>query len=150
MSVLDGVEIVFVARSDAAGRQITSSVRIGSRLPALSSASGRMLLSTRSDDEVRALVETAEFVPLTKYTVTDRGKLMAIIHRAHRDGYALNDQETEEGLLGIAVLLSDRSGRPVASLNANSHIGRLTKQVMIREFVPKMQHCANRLSELLL
>ncbi len=150
VSMLDGTDVVFVARSDAAGRQIASSVRIGTRLSAFVTASGRMLLSMQPDEQVLALLRTANMRAMTRHTIVDRRELLAIVQKARKDGYAVNDQETEEGLLGAAVLLRNRSGRAIASLNANSHIARVKKQQLIRDIVPKMQDCANRLSGLLL
>jgi IclR family transcriptional regulator, pca regulon regulatory protein len=150
VSMLDGTDVVFVARSDAAGRQVASAVRIGTRLPAFIAASGRMLLSMQPEGQVLALMKSARLHRATRYTVVDRHELMRIIQKARKDGYVINDQETEEGLLGVAVLLRNRSGRAVASLNANSHVARVKKQHLVREIVPRLQDCANRLSSLLL
>jgi len=150
VSMLDGNDVVFVARSDAAGRQIASSVKIGTRLPAFTSASGRMLLSMQPDEQVLALLRVAKINAMTRHTIVDRRALLEAVQKARKDGYAINDQETEEGLLGAAVLLRNRSGRAVASLNANSHSARMKRLHLSREIVPKMQACANRLSSLLL
>lgn len=150
VAVLEGTEIMFIARSDAAGRRMSYTVNNGTSLPAYASASGRVLLSTYSDDEVMRVLAKSEIRAFTKRTVIDRDELLRLVQRARKDGYSINDQELDDVLISASVLVRNRSGRAVASLNVSSHVGRLKKQAMIRDVVPKMQACANQLSSLLL
>ncbi len=51
-------------------------------------------------------------------------------------GYALIDQEIEEGLRAIAVPIRTRSGRVAAGLSVGAHTGRVTKSGMIKTVLP--------------
>ncbi len=56
-------------------------------------------------------------------------------------GYALVDQELEEGLLAIAVPVRDRSGATVAAINLSTHVARRTVAEM-RELLPALRRAA--------
>ena len=150
VSVLDADEVVFVARSDIGGRRMSYNVTTGMRLPAFASASGRVLLSTLPDAQVAGVLQKSNVRAHTPHTVTDRKELLRIVQKVRRDGYAINEQETEEGLLGASVLLRSRSGRAVASLNCSSHVSRMKKNMLVRDLIPRLQEFAGRISGVLL
>lgn len=150
VSVLDGAEVVFVARSDVPGRRIAYVVAMGMRLPAFNSASGRVLLASRPQAQVEALLATTAIKRHTRKTITQPRELMKLIRKARADGYALNIEELEEGLIGMSVPLRSRSGIVVASLNANANAQRTTKDRLSRTILPKLVATATRMSEVLL
>jgi len=78
LSVLDGDEIVYVARS-APKRVMSVGLSVGSRLPAYCTSMGRVLLGGISRSEFAAYLERVELKALTPKTVTDKGSLTAII-----------------------------------------------------------------------
>ena len=63
------------------------------------------------------------------------------------DGWALVDQELEEGVRSVAAPLRDRSGKTVAALNISSHAGRIDKGVLLNEFLPDLMQTAERINE---
>ena len=116
VSILDGTEIVYLAR--AAQRRVMSiGLMPGSRLPAHCTSMGRVLLAALPPDEARAIVEASDLTPRTPFSLTDPAEIMARIEAARRDGYAVIDQEVELGLRSIAVPLYSVHGRVMAALN---------------------------------
>lgn len=116
VSILDGTEIVYLAR--AAQRRVMSiSLMPGSRLPAHCTSMGRVLLAALPEDQARAIVEASDLSPRTPYSLTDPAEILQRIAAARRDGYAIIDQEVELGLRSIAVPLYSVHGRVVAALN---------------------------------
>lgn len=116
VSILDGTEIVYLAR--AAQRRVMSiSLMPGSRLPAHCTSMGRVLLAALPEDQARAIVEASDLSPRTPYSLTDPAEILQRIAGARRDGYAIIDQEVELGLRSIAVPLYSVHGRVVAALN---------------------------------
>ena len=75
-SVLDGFEIVYVARA-ATKRIMTISLSVGTRLPAYATSMGRVLLAALPDDQLDALPRAATLAPLTERTIVDRDRLRA-------------------------------------------------------------------------
>ncbi len=116
VSILDGTEIVYLAR--AAQRRVMSiGLMPGSRLPAHCTSMGRVLLAALPADEARAIIEASDLTPRTPHSLTDPVEIMGRVDAARRDGYAVIDQEVELGLRSIAVPLYSVHARVVAALN---------------------------------
>lgn len=150
VSVLDGADVVFVARADVPSRRLAYVVAMGMRLPAFSSASGRVLLAGQSDAHVQSLLAATTIRKLTRRTVTNPRELLRLIAKARRDGFGLNVEELEDGLIGLSVPLRNRAGVIVASLNANANTQRTTKERLLGRILPRLTGAASRMSEVLL
>ncbi len=137
-SILDGSEIVYVAR--AATRRIMSvGLSVGARLPAFCTSMGRVLLAALPDEEARRRIEATPRVPRTGRTVTDAGALMALLGGIRRDGHAIIDQELEIGLASIAVPVFDIRGRTLASINVGAQATRFPPELLVRDLLPKLK-----------
>lgn len=144
MSVLDGDEIVYVARVPVA-RIVTISITLGTRLPAYATSMGRVMLAGLSEPELEAYLERTPLEPLTGRTLTSRSALREEIERVRTQGYALNDQEREEGLRSVAVPIHDRRGKVVAAVNVATPANRRTLQQMRTEVLPALQATGKRI-----
>lgn len=116
VSILDGTEIVYLARA-AQKRLMAIGLMPGSRLPAHCTSMGRVLLAALPEAEARAAVEASNLAPRTPRSLTAPEEIMAEVAAARRLGYALIDQEVEIGLRALAVPLLSVHGRVVAALN---------------------------------
>lgn len=139
-AILDGHEIVYVVRVPGPAL-MTIAVNVGARMPAYATALGRVLLAGLPDDRVAELLDQVEPVALLPRTIVDRGELRAEIRKVREQGYALVDQELEEGLVAIAAPVRDRTGRVVAALNLSTHVGRKSAE-QLRAIVPALQRAA--------
>jgi IclR family pca regulon transcriptional regulator len=135
ISVLDDTDIVYVVRVPT--RRIMSiTLSVGTRLPAYATSMGRVLLAALPEDELEALLSRIELRALTARTVTDPKLLRQLLMRVRRQGYALTDQELEEGLRSIAVPIRDGSGTVAAALNVSVHASRATGAALKRDVLP--------------
>ena len=132
VSVLDGTEIVYVARA-AQKRVMSISLMPGSRLPAYCASMGRVLLAALPEAEARAIIESSDRQANTPFTRTEPDALMAELSNVRAQGYALIDQELEIGLRSIAVPLYNARGSVVAALN----VGVAAGQVALDDLAPK-------------
>lgn len=139
-AILDGHEIVYVVRVPGPAL-MTIAVNVGARMPAYATALGRVLLAGLPDDRVAELLDEVEPKALLPRTIVDRGELRAEIRKVREQGYALVDQELEEGLVAIAAPVHDRTGRVVAALNLSTHVGRKSAEEL-RAIVPALQRAA--------
>lgn len=135
VSVLDGSEIVYLARSSHR-RVMTINLNPGSRLPAYCSSMGRVLLAALPMSEAVAILEASPREKLTRFTRTELGDLVSTLGQVAREGYAVIDQELEPGLCSIAVPLANASGAVVAALNIGAHIARAPAQSMPGIYLP--------------
>src|SRR3954462_1595005 len=125
ISVLDDTEVVYVVRVPT--RRIMSiTLAVGTRLPAYATSMGRVLLANLPEEELEERLARVEFKPLTKRTVKDATALRKVLAGVRKQGYALTDQELEEGLRSVAVPIRDSSGDVVAALNVSVHASRAT------------------------
>ena len=141
ISVLDDTDIVYVARVPT--RRIMSiTLAVGTRLPAFATSMGRVLLANLPPDELERRLARIEVRPLTERTVKDEAEFRQVIENVSRQGYAITDQELEEGLRSAAVPIRDASGSVVAALNVSVHASRANLQAIRQEFLPPLKQAA--------
>lgn len=141
VSILDGLEIVYVAR--AAQRKVMSiGLMPGSRLPAYCTSMGRVLLAALPEAEARERLGVAPLPARTPATLTDPQAVMAELGRVRRQGFAMIDQEVEIGLRSIAVPLLDVHGRTVAALNAGVAATQAGMADLAGRFLPALSRVA--------
>jgi IclR family transcriptional regulator, acetate operon repressor len=108
--VLDGVEVSFVDGVEST-RALRAGMRIGARLPAHATASGKALMSVFPEQRVAHLFREPHLDPVTADTVRTRDDLVAQLKTAHERGFAVSDQESEPGLVAISVRVPGSGGR---------------------------------------
>jgi len=127
LAVLDGDSSVFVAKEDSSQpvRLVTS---IGSRTPAFASASGRVHLAARTNDELAAEFGGRPLVTPVGRRMNGVGELAQILAEVRADGDAENDEETAAGLWAGSVPIVNRAGVVLAALTFCVPLGRITPE----------------------
>jgi len=148
VSVLDGGEVVYVSRV-ATSRIMTVSINVGNRLPAHCTSMGRVLLASMPLEEQRRRLGEAALTAYTKFTLTDEKLILAELVKVAKQGWAVNDQELEEGLRSIAAPIVDSSGRTVAAKNISTHVGRTSRKELREKMVPALLATTQRVNALL-
>ena len=124
LTVLDGRDSVFIAKEETT-HAVRLVMAVGSRLPAFASASGRVLLADRPDEEVAALYEGSELVTPTGRRFENLAALMRILREIRRRRYAENVDETALGLHCLATPVGP-PGRVVAAITLCVPSGRMS------------------------
>ncbi|WP_044562478.1 IclR family transcriptional regulator C-terminal domain-containing protein [Azospirillum sp. B4] len=140
ISVLDGTDIVYVARVPMK-RIMSIEISIGTRLPAARTSMGRMLLSALPDAELDAILAATPGIAVEA--------VKAAVRQAGGQGWALVNQELEEGLRSIAVPIRGRGGALIAAMNVSTHASRVTEAQLREEFLPALQATASQISHAL-
>jgi IclR family transcriptional regulator, pca regulon regulatory protein len=146
VSVLDGDEVVYVARVPTK-RIMTVGISVGTRFPAYATSMGRVLLAGQPPRWRDDYLATAQLRPLTRRTVTDPAKLRDILTRIATEGYALVDQELEEGLRSLAAPIHGDNGSVVAAVNVSAHASRGSFEMIRKELLPPLLATAKRIEE---
>lgn len=136
-SVLDGSQIVYVARVNTQ-RIMGISLAIGSRLPAAWTSMGRVLLAGLTDPQLDEFLDGLVITSLTANSITDIDELRSAVHAVRSQGYALIDQELEEGIRSVAAPLRDRRGRTLAAVNVGTHAARVTLKELRGVILPDL------------
>ncbi|MDQ3059516.1 MAG: helix-turn-helix domain-containing protein [Pseudomonadota bacterium] len=147
-AVLDGCDIVYVLRVPT-HKIMSITLGVGSRLPACCTSMGRMLLSALPEAELLQRLQACERPARTRYTVTDVKALAETMAQIRRQGWALVDQELEEGLISMAAPVTDRTGQMVAALNISGQANRTSARVMQETMLPPLLAAAQSISRML-
>jgi IclR family pca regulon transcriptional regulator len=143
--VLDGAEVVYVLRIQSA-RLLHLGVSAGTRLPAHVSSMGRVLLAALPPAPLEDYFRTAPLRRFTKFTVTDPAVLRARLDEVRAQGWAYVKGEIEEGVSGVSVPLTNRTGRVIAALNVSTNAERASMQEVRRTIVPALQAAAAQIA----
>jgi IclR family transcriptional regulator, pca regulon regulatory protein len=144
VSVLDGDEIVYVGRVPTS-RIMRVAINVGTRFPAYATSMGRVLLAGLSDDALAAYLARAGIRPLTPRAIDNAGDLARELDRVREQGWALVDQELEEGLRSIAAPVHDASGRTIAAVNVSAHASRVSTEDVRATLLPPLLETARRI-----
>lgn len=142
MATLDLPDIVYVARVPTS-RIMTVALGVGARLPAYATSMGRVLLAGLPPVELDRYLDELEPEALTDRTLTSIEDLRAVIAEAGKAGYAVVDQELEQGLRSIAVPVVDGRGKAIAALNVSAHTSRATAAALRTDVLPRLREAAN-------
>jgi IclR family pca regulon transcriptional regulator len=141
ISVLDGHHIVYVVRVPTK-RIMTVAISVGTRFPAYATSMGRVLLAEMSEDELDRYLSEVTFEALTSRTVTDPGRLRLILADVARQGYAIVDQELEEGLRAVAAPIRGAGDVGTAAINVSAHASRVSMAALRSEILPVLLETA--------
>jgi IclR family transcriptional regulator, pca regulon regulatory protein len=144
ISVLDGHHIVYVVRVPTK-RIMTVAISVGTRFPAFATSMGRVLLAAMPDDQFERYLGEAKFEPFTARTVTDPDRLRAIVREVAREGYAIVDQELEEGLRAVAAPIRGGADVGTAAINVSAHASRVSMAAMRSEILPALLETARQI-----
>jgi IclR family transcriptional regulator, pca regulon regulatory protein len=143
-AILQDTDIVYVARVPA-GRIMSATLSVGSRLPAFHTSMGRIQLGYLDESEIWRRLMSIRIEPLTQSTITDRQALFDRVREDRAQGFSIVDEELERGLRSMAVPIVDRQGQAVAALNLSTHTGRTTRNEMRERFLPTLRSVAEKI-----
>ncbi len=147
ISVLDGTDVVYVARATAR-RLSRDYMSVGTRYPAHATSPGKLLLAAFSDREVTARYKNRRLEPLTPRTIDSLSKLLAELAVVRKQGWATNDQETMMGHRSLAVPLHS-GGEVLAGLGVGCDVARVSMDTMVNNYLPILRHAASGIERLM-
>jgi len=108
--------VICLDRVDSRDSIITVRTPIGARFPAHCTAAAKATLAFLPEEEAEAIVSIMGFTAYTPHTMTTMADLKKNLREVAERGYALDRQETERGLSGVAAPIFSREGRVVAAV----------------------------------
>ena len=141
-AILDGIDVVYVARVLATRRVMTADLSVGTRLPAWATSMGRVLLANLEPERVRDILSQSTMRQLTPHTITDPEAIILRLQNAREQGYAIVDQELEMGLRSLAVPLKREDGTVIAAINVATSASLTSLQEMLSDILPVLREAA--------
>lgn len=142
LGILDGDEVIYVARSAAPHRLMAISLSVGTRLPAAHTSMGRILLGQLSESALDAYLSRISLQRYTDKTITDKDSLKKCISKVRQQGYAISDEELDSGLRSLAVPAFDANGKLLGAINISTNAARVDMNTLLKEYLPLLQEKA--------
>jgi len=143
VAVLADGEVLYTHKASAPEAFIMRS-RVGSRMPAHSTAVGKAMLSTLTAARVVSLLTLRGMAARTSSTITDVDALLAELDAVRETGYAVDREENEDNVrcLAVPIQLGD-SGIAGVSI---STITFLTSEAALLGMLPSLRETAGRVT----
>jgi DNA-binding IclR family transcriptional regulator len=142
LSVLDGDEVIYIDKVDSS-EPIQAYSHVGGRAPAHCVATGKALLSCRSNAFLNDLATRLK--PYSEHTITDPARVLAEMEQIRKQGFALNLGEWREGVWGVAALIRDARGEVAGAVGISGPSFRI-KERNIDNYVGPVMAAAEDIS----
>jgi IclR family pca regulon transcriptional regulator len=141
-AVLDGSDVVYLARAEA--RRIVQSitVSVGTHIPAGLSSLGRVLLAYQPQDKIEEFLDKHPLRRSTPTTITDPILFRERLSIIKEKGWTIVDGEFEADLLSIAVPVFSPAGQPIGAVNVGAPSSRATAEQMEAIYLPVLKKAA--------
>jgi DNA-binding IclR family transcriptional regulator len=116
---LHGREVVYLARVPTR-RLVSSTVHVGTRLPAHATTMGRILLSGLSDDEIRERYQDDIAQPFDLTPFSGVAQLIEQIAADRANGFVVQISVYEQGVASAAAPIRDVTNRVVGAINISA------------------------------
>jgi IclR family pca regulon transcriptional regulator len=144
VSELDGDDVIYIARVPTK-RIMTVTISVGTRFPAYATSMGRVLLAAQPEAWLEEYLASVSLRGLTGHTITSETALRCELRKIRGQGWALVDQELEEGLRSIAAPIRDADGQVIAAVNVSTHAGRRSLSSVVDDLLPPLLATAQRI-----
>jgi IclR family KDG regulon transcriptional repressor len=124
--ILDHDEVLYLEKMEPQRRSRMAS-SVGRRAPVYCTAVGKAILSEFAEAEMDLVVGRQNLAPITRNTITDLVALKAELKAIRARGYAIDDEENEEGVRCIGAAVRDGLGKPVAAISVSGPAFRVTR-----------------------
>lgn len=143
VAVLRGGKVIYMDSVETS-RTVRAVSRIGSMLPAYCTAVGKVQLAQLSQADIERLYPGQSLPTLTERTIKTRDGLIAELRRIAEKGYALENEETEIDVRGIAVSVKDFSKNVIAAIGIMAPASRLTDERIEKNGIIRLLQDAGR------
>lgn len=143
IAMLDGSDVVYIEKKEC-NKSIKTSTKIGARIPAYFTADGKIILSYLEREKLKRLLPR-NIRQLTPNTITDKHKLLDALAEMKDIGYAIDLEETVQGLVCVAAPIFGHTGNVKYSLSVTGPTVRMTEN-KIKEYINIIKEAANEIS----
>jgi IclR family transcriptional regulator, acetate operon repressor len=143
---LEGQNISFLDAIES-DRAVRVSSRVGRTLPAHATSSGKAALSQMDSEEIGRLYPHEDLDSITDKTIASREKLEEALQTVRKRGYAVSNEESEDGVASVAVPVATPSG-VVYAVNVSVPTHRMTR-VLRSEIAESLKSAGHELTSIL-
>jgi DNA-binding IclR family transcriptional regulator len=127
LCILDDSEVVYLDKVEPT-RSVRMATSVGRRNPAHCTAVGKAIMAYLSDAQVEVIVRKQGLRAMTSNTITSFVELKKELSAIRERGYAVDNEEIEEGVRCIGCVVRNFFGEPLAAISISAPAFRLTKE----------------------
>ncbi len=120
--------------------------RVGSRMPAYCTAAGKVQIAYMSDEEVDIYLPNRELQKLTANTITDREELKKQLAVIAEQGYAIDNEELDEGVRSVGAPIRDYTRRIIGAVSISGPSMRFSDERINKELIPMVIKASEEIS----
>ena len=98
-------EVVYILKIDL-NCSVNTTAQPGYHKPLYNTGLGKAFLSSMTKKEQNKILSNIQLIPITSHTITNKDTLIEQLEQFRRQGYAIDDEESEYGLYCIATTVS--------------------------------------------
>jgi DNA-binding IclR family transcriptional regulator len=145
LCIEQNMRMVYIAIEEGSGRMLQTLHHIGHVAPMHATGVGKLHLLNYSEEQLVELEKKFGFPQYTKHTITDMESLKKEIVWVQKSGYAMDNEECEEGVRCIAVPVKNFEGKVVAAISISAPVTRMDKK-KIEEIIPFIKDISQKAS----
>lgn len=143
LAVRESTELVYIERVEGQNR-IQISGTIGARGPLYCTSQGKAILAFLPEVEREEILSSIHLKRRAPNTITDPEQLRKELSRIRERGWAVADEENEEGIRAVGVPLMNVRGQPIAAMSIAAPIFRVSLQDL-EKFAPMLSEAAREI-----
>jgi len=146
LAVQDGDHVGYLdqIRSDHSMLQLFT--KPGTQAPLYCTGVGKIFLSRWTLPEVEAYLKRTPLTLHTSHTIVDKLKLLDELERIRGKGYAVDNEEMEEGVRCVAAVVVDHRGKPAGAISISGAAMRIAPG-RIKLFAKSLKACSQAISK---
>jgi DNA-binding IclR family transcriptional regulator len=129
LAVLDEADVIYIDIVESPQR-VKLAAAVGQRLPAFSTASGKAILACLPREKVERILDQG-MRAYTPHTIQSREAYFEDMRRSYERGFAISEQEYEEGINAVAAPIFLGNNEPVGSVSIAGPSYRFTRERML-------------------
>lgn len=145
IATLRASDVIYLDAVESA-QPVRVTSRVGARLPACCTAAGKVLLAGAAGRERQDYIDAGDARSCAPRTITDRQELRKHLEMVAAQGYALEDEELDMGVRGVAAPIRDYAGCIAGAVSVSGPIMRFSEARINDELVPMVRRAAEEIS----
>jgi DNA-binding IclR family transcriptional regulator len=145
LAIWDSDSVVYLDQVQSDKSMLKIFTRLGTRVPLYSTGVGKMLMSRWSEPQLNSYLKRTKLISYTPNTLISRSNILKELERISERGFAVDNEEMEEGVRCVAALVFDHKQQVVAAVSISGAAMRITPD-RIEDFGAKVKQCAYDIS----
>lgn len=125
--IFDKDSIIYLDKKESP-HSMRIATSLGQREPLYRTAAGKAILSRLPSDTAAELLDQTVFEKMTEHTLCSAQEVQKELDSIRKNGYAVDNEELETGLVCVGTALINSSGTPVGGISVSGPVTRMTPE----------------------